>query len=229
MTSMLVSHRRRHGGRANRIRGELPARTAPYLAVPFPLISRATCLILPSLGEGFGSRAGGDGLRHLGCRERCGLPSLRWQDAAILVEATTCSRWRKPCHQVLTERDLREELRADGLRQAARFSWRRTEQLSCPPPNAKVLESPKTSTFSKGHHGIFPGIKQLTGRCRDKISPAGPEARRQAGRSRCQRPVSHCRAESSGDGNLARNLSAFGVLDVRCDPNPTVLKGMRYG
>jgi hypothetical protein len=171
---MLVPRRRRHGGRANRIRGELPARTAPYLAVPFPLISRATCLILPSL------------------RGRLWFPfRRRWPAAPRLSRAV----WL-PSQSA----DLREELRADGLRTAARFRLAANGAAVMPateresariPEDIDVLE--EASWYIPQHevaHVAMPGQKFVSG------TRSPPPSRKIT----MSVPRGHCGAQSSGDG-----------------------------
>jgi len=83
-------------------------------------------LIFPSLFEGFGMPA----LEAMacGCPVVCSntssLPEIAG-DAALLRDPLDAEAFADALHLLLSDADLRAELRERGLRQAARFSWRR--------------------------------------------------------------------------------------------------------
>ena len=97
------------------------------------LYTHAACLILPSLGEGFGLPV----LEAMACGTPVvtaavsSLPEVAG-DAALMVCPHDSVQMADAMFQVLSDRDLRQDLRERGLRQAAGFTWRRTAQaLSC--------------------------------------------------------------------------------------------------
>jgi glycosyltransferase involved in cell wall biosynthesis len=96
------------------------------------LYVHAACLVLPSLGEGFGLPI----LEAMACgtpvvtANTSSLPEVAG-DAALLVDPNDAVGLADAVHRVLTDRDLREDLRRRGFERAALFSWRRTaEQVS---------------------------------------------------------------------------------------------------
>ncbi len=96
------------------------------------LYSRAACLVLPSLGEGFGLPI----LEAMACgtpvvvANTSSLPEVAG-DAAIQVDPYDAVGLADAMYRVLTDRDLREQLRQRGFRRVALFSWRRTaEEIS---------------------------------------------------------------------------------------------------
>ncbi len=96
------------------------------------LYARAACLVLPSLGEGFGLPV----LEAMACgtpvvtTNTSSLPEVAG-DAALKVDPYDSIGLAEAIYCVLTDRDLREELRQRGLQWVGSFSWQRTaEQIS---------------------------------------------------------------------------------------------------
>ena len=91
------------------------------------LYTGAACLVLPSLGEGFGLPV----LEAMACgtpvvtTRVASIPEVAG-DAAILVDAHDAVALADALHRVVTDRGLREELRGRGLLQAKRFDWAQT-------------------------------------------------------------------------------------------------------
>jgi len=96
------------------------------------LYARAACLVLPSLHEGFGLPV----LEAMACgtpvitSSSSSLPEVGG-DAALQVDPHDAIDLSDAMYRVLSDADLREELRHRGLRWVGGFSWRRTaEQIS---------------------------------------------------------------------------------------------------
>ncbi len=90
------------------------------------LYSAADLFVFPSLYEGFGLPV----VEALACgtpvvtSNAASLPEVA-ADAAILVDPTSVDDIVRAVREVLNSKELREELRVKGPRQAARFSWQR--------------------------------------------------------------------------------------------------------
>jgi glycosyltransferase involved in cell wall biosynthesis len=91
------------------------------------LYSGAVCLVLPSLGEGFGLPV----LEAMAC----GTPVITASasslqevagDAALMVDPYDALGLADAMHRMLTDGGVREDLRRRGLRRAETFSWKRT-------------------------------------------------------------------------------------------------------
>jgi glycosyltransferase involved in cell wall biosynthesis len=96
------------------------------------LYTRAACLVLPSLREGFGLPV----LEAMACgtpvitSSSSSLPEVGG-DAAIRVDPYDTIDLSDAMYRVLADADLREELRERGLKWVSGFSWHRTaEQMS---------------------------------------------------------------------------------------------------
>ena len=96
------------------------------------LYTRAACLVLPSLREGFGLPV----LEAMACGTpvitsgSSSLPEVGG-DAALRVDPHDAIDLSDAMYQVLTDANLREDLRERGLKWVLTFSWRRTaEQMS---------------------------------------------------------------------------------------------------
>jgi glycosyltransferase involved in cell wall biosynthesis len=93
------------------------------------LYAGARLFVYPSLSEGFGLPV----LEALACAapvvtgNSSSLPEVAG-DAALLVDASSASELTRAMRQVLESKKLRDELRAKGPKQAAKFSWERTAQ-----------------------------------------------------------------------------------------------------
>ena len=96
------------------------------------LYAGAVCLVLPSLREGFGLPV----LEAMACgtpvitSSSSSLPEVGG-DAALRVDPHDAIDLADAMYRVLTDADLRDDLRERGLKWVRAFSWRRTaEQIS---------------------------------------------------------------------------------------------------
>jgi glycosyltransferase involved in cell wall biosynthesis len=93
------------------------------------LYTGATCLVLPSLGEGFGLTV----LEAMACgtpvvaASGSSLPEVAG-DAALMVDPYDSVSLAEAMYRVLTDEGLRKGLRERGLKRAPSFSWRSTAQ-----------------------------------------------------------------------------------------------------
>jgi len=91
------------------------------------LYSNAACLVLPSLGEGFGLPV----LEAMACgtpvitASASSLPEVAG-DAALMVDPYDALGLADAMYRTLTDSGLREDLRERGLRRVSAFTWRRT-------------------------------------------------------------------------------------------------------
>jgi glycosyltransferase involved in cell wall biosynthesis len=95
------------------------------------LYAEATCLILPSLIEGFGLpvlEAMARGV-PVACSDRPALPEVAG-DAALLFDPTDQVAVTDAVRRMLKDPRLREELSKRGRERAKQFSWRRTAELT---------------------------------------------------------------------------------------------------
>ncbi|MBN1630600.1 MAG: glycosyltransferase family 4 protein [Thermoleophilia bacterium] len=91
--------------------------------------SAATIFVFPSLAEGFGLPP----LEAMACGTPCvvsnssSLPEVTGS-AALLFDPTSLDAFEDCVSRVLSQPDLYEHLRTEGLRRAARFSWHRSAE-----------------------------------------------------------------------------------------------------
>lgn len=91
------------------------------------LYNLATMLVHPAYYEGFGLpplEAMACGL-PVACSNAGSLPEVTG-DAALLVPPEDVEMWAVSMHRMLTDQELREQMRAKGLARAAKFSWEKT-------------------------------------------------------------------------------------------------------
>ena len=93
------------------------------------LYQRAACLVLPSLGEGFGLPA----IEAMACgtpvivADTTSLPEVVG-DAALQVVPDDPMAWAAAVHRLLSDEELRQNMRRAGLIRASAFSWKRTAE-----------------------------------------------------------------------------------------------------
>jgi glycosyltransferase involved in cell wall biosynthesis len=91
------------------------------------LYRRAACMVLPSLGEGFGLPV----IEAMACgtpvitASTSSLPEVAG-DAALMVDPRDAGELAGAMIRVLSDKALRDQLRQKGLAQAGTFSWCRT-------------------------------------------------------------------------------------------------------
>lgn len=91
------------------------------------LYSDAVCLVLPSLGEGFGLPI----LEAMACgtpvitASASSLPEVAG-NAALMVDPYDALGFADAMHRMLADSGLREDLRARGLQRVSAFTWKRT-------------------------------------------------------------------------------------------------------
>jgi glycosyltransferase involved in cell wall biosynthesis len=91
----------------------------------------ATCVVFPSLYEGFGLpvlEAMARGV-PVACSDRSSLPEVAG-DAALLFDPENVEVVRATLERLLTDSELRAQLSEAGRRRAAGFTWRRTAELT---------------------------------------------------------------------------------------------------
>jgi glycosyltransferase involved in cell wall biosynthesis len=124
------------------------------------LYARAACLVLPSLREGFGLPV----LEAMACgtpvitSSSSSLPEVGG-DAAFRADPHDAIDLSDAMHRVLTDADLRLDLRERGLKWVRAFSWQSTaEQISrlldevCPETGGMVQQTAGPSTVSHSPH-----------------------------------------------------------------------------
>lgn len=95
------------------------------------MICGADALVYPSLAEGFGLpvlEAMACGTPVI-CSSAPALPEIA-EGAALMVDPHDVDSWAEALRQLLTDSDLRLELRRKGLERASQFSWERTARLT---------------------------------------------------------------------------------------------------
>ena len=102
----------------------------PYNQLP-KLLSAATALVFPSLWEGFGLpvlEAMACGTPVI-CSNLASLPEVAG-NAALLIDPLETSAIASAMNRLLTDNDLRSQLKTAGLQRARQFSWEKTGQAT---------------------------------------------------------------------------------------------------
>jgi glycosyltransferase involved in cell wall biosynthesis len=95
------------------------------------LFHLATCVVVPSLYEGFGLpvlEAMGRGV-PVACSDRSSLPEVAG-DAALLFDPEDVGAIARAVERLLADEGLRGLLVKNGRRRAAQFTWERTAELT---------------------------------------------------------------------------------------------------
>jgi glycosyltransferase involved in cell wall biosynthesis len=95
------------------------------------LYAAATCVVFPSLYEGFGLPVLEAMARAVpvACSNRAALPEVAG-DAALLFDPEDVDTMRAALERLLDDAELRARLREAGRERAAGFTWRRTAELT---------------------------------------------------------------------------------------------------
>lgn len=108
--------------------------------------SLATCFCFPSLYEGFGLpplEAMASGCPVI-CSNVSSLPEV-CGEAALLVPPTDVGELTAALRRLLDDAEPRADLRARGLRQAARFSWQQTAQRTAAVYDSLIQGNPRAT------------------------------------------------------------------------------------
>ena len=95
------------------------------------LFALAEASVFPSLYEGFGLPVL-EAMRRgvpVACSDRSSLPEVAG-DAALMFDPEDVGAIAAAVSRLLADADLRAELKAAGIRQAARFTWKNTAELT---------------------------------------------------------------------------------------------------
>jgi glycosyltransferase involved in cell wall biosynthesis len=124
------------------------------------LYAHAACLVLPSLREGFGLPV----LEAMACgtpvitSSSSSLPEVAG-DAAIQVDPHDAIDLAEAMYRILTDADLRDELRERGLKWVRSFSWHRAaEQMSL------LLDEVRSGASASPASGAMAGARSPAGR-----------------------------------------------------------------
>jgi alpha-1,3-rhamnosyl/mannosyltransferase len=106
------------------------------------LYAAAACFVFPSLAEGFGLPVLDAMTRGVpvACSDRSSLPEIGG-DAVLYFDPTDVAAISDAMLRLLTDTQLREQLRAAGRLQAAKFSWKATAEATLE-SYRRALESP---------------------------------------------------------------------------------------